>query len=162
MKTKMIACIPIFVFTILMSFGMILADDHQTVEKNVETLPDSLPITTAQDSLHKVIAYYFHTTHRCATCLKIENYSHEAIEKGFADELQDGRLEWRMVNTDEEENEHFVEDFELYTKSLILVEIKDGEQIRWKNCTKVWELLMNKDAFRTYVQDEVRSFLGDS
>ena len=66
------------------------------------------------------------------------------------------------MNTDEEENKHFMDDFQLYTKSLVVVEMKNGEQIRWKNCTKVWELLMDKKAFQDYVQNEVRGFLGES
>ncbi len=33
---------------------------------------------------HRVIAYYFHTTYRCASCRAIEAYSREAIESAFA------------------------------------------------------------------------------
>jgi hypothetical protein len=108
---------------------------------------------------HRVVAYYLHTTNRCVTCRKIETYSREAIETAFPQELKDGRLVWRVVNFEEKGNEHFVKDFQLYTKSLVLVDEVKGKQARWKNLTKVWELLPNKDGFFHYVQSEARSYL---
>ena len=108
----------------------------------------------------QVIAYYFHTTARCASCRQIEAYSHAAIEAAFPKELADGRLVWRMVNVDEEGNEHFMEDYELFTKSLVLVEQVQGKQVRWKNLPKIWELLQQKERFFAYVQGEVRSYLA--
>src|SRR5512137_2667647 len=59
---------------------------------------------------HKVIAYYFHTNTRCSTCIKIEQYSKEAIEQGFPEELKKGTLEMRIVNYENPENRHFMQD----------------------------------------------------
>lgn len=106
------------------------------------------------------VAYYFYNTIRCASCLKIEKYSHEAIERGFADKLAAGELSWMMKNLDEEANFHFVDDYKLFTKALILVRYEDGKQVKWKNCDKVWELLNDEAAFKKYVETEVASFLG--
>jgi hypothetical protein len=107
----------------------------------------------------QVVAYYFHTTYRCDSCRKIEAFSHEAIATAFAGELESGKLVWRMVNIEEPGNEHFVQDYQLFTKSLIVVEEAQGRQQRWKNLAKVWELLPQKAKFLTYVQDEVRAYL---
>jgi len=108
---------------------------------------------------HKVIAYYFHGTFRCTSCYKIETFTAEAIEGFFADALKDGRLEWRAVNTDEPEHRHFVNDYKLYTKSVILSDIRDGTQVKWKNLDKVWRLLGNKEGFLDYIRGEVTSYL---
>ena len=110
----------------------------------------------------KVIAYYFHTAFRCITCRRIEAYSSEAIEQAFGNALKDGKLEWRVVNVDEHANRHFIRDYQLFTKSLILVKLKDGKQAEWKNLRRVWELVQRKEAFLRYVQDEVRSYLEGS
>jgi hypothetical protein len=107
----------------------------------------------------KVIAYYFHTTYRCSSCRKIEAYSHEAIESGFPKELKEGALEWRVINVEEPGNRHYVDEYRLFTKSLILVRLNNGKQKEWKNLMKVWQLLGNKEAFLRYVQDELRSYL---
>jgi hypothetical protein len=116
--------------------------------------------TTVLD--HRVIAYYFHGNQRCASCRQIEAYSHTAIEAAFAKELASGRLVWRLVNVDEKANEHFVKDYELFTKSLVLVDESDGKQLRWKNLAKVWELLPYKERFFDYVQAEVRGYLTEA
>lgn len=135
------------------------SEENQSGEIGGQTEPDSLKSEVAVDSTDKIIAFYFHTTKRCASCRKIEAYSKEAIATAFADELESGILEYRPVNTDEKENRHFIADFQLYTKSLILAEYTGGERERWKNLDKVWRLLKDKDAFQGYVRDEVRAFL---
>ncbi len=106
------------------------------------------------------VAYYFFNTVRCPSCLKIEKYSHEAIEAGFADKIVSGELSWKMKNLDEDANLHFIDDYKLFTKSLVLVRYENGQQTKWKNCDKVWELLHDETAFKKYVQTEVASFLG--
>ena len=111
----------------------------------------------AQD--HVVRVYYFHTTQRCASCKKIEALSAEAIREGFERELGDGRLEWQVVNVDDSQNRHFTGDYQLYTKSVIVVDRVNGQQVRWKNLPKVWELLHDEGTFEEYVQREVRAYL---
>jgi hypothetical protein len=113
----------------------------------------------SKPSVHKVTAYYFHTDTRCSTCIKIEAYSKEAIEQGFPEELKNGILEMKIVNYENPENQHFIKDYKLVTKSLILANTVNGKQTKWTNLNKVWELTERKDAFLKYVQKEVRNFL---
>ena len=47
--------------------------------------------TAAAELADKVIAYYLHGHRRCATCIKLEAYTKEAIETGFAELLEQGR-----------------------------------------------------------------------
>jgi len=127
---------------------------------------DSLPhpplaSSPALEKQSKVIAYYFHTTYRCPTCINIEAYAREAIEKGFPDALRDGKLEFRSVNVEEQGNRHFIQDYQLYSKSLVLVKLVEGKQLKWQNQTRVWELVRDKNSFIKYVQDATRSFLED-
>jgi hypothetical protein len=109
---------------------------------------------------HKVIAYFFHTNTRCSTCLKIEAYSKESIEKGFADELKKGTLEMRVVNYENPENQHFRKDYKLVSASLVLVNMTNGKQTEFSNLKRVWQLTGNKDDFLKYVRKEVRSYLA--
>ncbi len=135
----------------------------QSGDKNsTEIKADTTKTPEISDSTvvpHKVIAYYFHGTLRCASCKKIEAYSKEAIETGFADKLKSGQLEWRLINTDLPENEHYVGDYQLFTKSLVIVDMKDGKQVAWKNLDKIWQLLNNEDYFVEYVQHEIGEYL---
>ena len=107
----------------------------------------------------KVVAFYFHGNFRCSNCKKIEQYSREAIEKYFKEQLKTKRLVFDIINIDLPENKHFTEDYQLYTRSLIIAEFKDGKQVRWKNLTKVWNYLNDRDKFYEYVQSEIQKYL---
>ena len=109
---------------------------------------------------HKVIAFYFHTNTRCSTCIKIEDYSHEAIEKGFPNELKNGTLEMRVINYELPENKHFMKDYKLVSKSLVLVNMVNGKPTEWTNLKMVWQLTGKKDEFLKYVRKEVRSYMA--
>jgi len=124
-----------------------------------ETHAQSPETTAGPDT--GVVAYYFHGTMRCATCKKLEAYSEEAIAQGFADELASGKLTWRAVNTDEPDNKHFVKDFELVTKAVVLVEYCDGTITRWQNIDKIWRLVGDKEDFIDYVRGQTTEFLGE-
>ena len=110
---------------------------------------------------NQVVAYYFHGTFRCSSCLKIEQYSREAIEKYFGNELKSGKLVYKVINVEEKGNEHFVNDYQLYTKSLILSLVKDGKEIKSGNLAKVWEYLGSRDKFYEYVKNNVDSYLKE-
>jgi hypothetical protein len=102
------------------------------------------------------LVYYFHATTRCATCRTIEAYAHETVASRFATDIEARRLEWRTVNVDEPANQHFVRDFQLYTRSVVVVDAKDSK--RYKILDRVWQLVGNKTAFQSYVEREIRAF----
>lgn len=123
----------------------------------------SLPVFAVEDKpVIKVIAYYLHGSFRCSTCTSMEKYSREAIETNFKDILASGKLEFKVVNVEERGNEHFVKDYELYTKSLILSFVKDGKEIKSKNLDKIWKYAGNKRKFTDYVTGEINGFMKDA
>lgn len=124
-----------------------------------QTLQSEKAGETSQQSSHKVIAYYFHGRARCRSCVLIESYTKEAIYRDFENELKTGRLEWRPVNVEEADNSHFIQDYKLHTKSVIIAEVQESKQIRWKNLEKVWELLYKKHVFFNYISDEIKAYL---
>lgn len=106
-----------------------------------------------------VIAYYFHGNYRCISCRTIEQYSREAIEQNFLYQLEKKKLNFKVINIDLPENQHFIQDYQLYTRSLIVAEFKNGKQVAWKNLTKVWEYLDDRDKFHEYVRSEIQKSL---
>jgi len=109
----------------------------------------------------KFIAYYFHSNARCPTCMRIEAWTESVIHSSFSDTVRQGLLEWRVVNVEEPGNRHFIDDYQLYTKSVVLVEITGGRQTRWKNLSRTFELALlgDRDAYWAYIRDEVASFM---
>jgi hypothetical protein len=101
----------------------------------------------------RLVAYYFHGNVRCQTCRTIEAYAEEAVKNGYPEQLASGKVEWHAVNIEQPGNEHFVRDYSLVTRSVVLVRMKDGAEAEWKRLDKVWNLVHNKQAFVDYIYE---------
>jgi hypothetical protein len=133
--------------------------ESAVAQKDSTTAVSQSANVNTKDEQKKLVVYYFHTTFRCQSCNMIEKFTKEAIETGFASELKSGRIEMKVINVEEKGNEHFAEDYKLYTKSVIVSDVKDGKEITWKNLDKVWTLLGDNIKFKDYIQTEVRTSL---
>ena len=102
---------------------------------------------------------YFRATARCTSCLKIEDLTDGTMTTRFAGPIADKRVVWRTLNIDEPGNNHFVKDYGLYTKAVVVSEVRDGREVRWKNLDQIWQLLGDPAAFQGYVEREVQAFL---
>ncbi|MBF0198936.1 MAG: hypothetical protein HQL32_14560 [Planctomycetes bacterium] len=130
-------------------------------DKGLSCTDDLLNTTKVKAALaNKVIVYYFHGNARCKTCLAIETYSKEAIDSSFGEALKSGELEWRTVNVDESENSHYIEDFQLSTRSVVLERIAEGKRESWKDLQQVWDYIRgDKEEFLQYIQQETKAYL---
>lgn len=163
MKIKTVISILLLLF-IVVSVVYMLAKEIRSPTESSDSERNLQPVVKSNEQAlklmdSKVVLYYFHGTARCPTCRKFESYSNEALQQAFAENLNNGRLEWKVVNVDEPGNQHYVSDYQLYSKSIVIVKTQGGEQLAWKNLNRIWELVRNKDAFIKYIQDEVRTYL---
>jgi hypothetical protein len=127
--------------------------------KEAEVSSETAESPAVSGPARQVVVYYFHGAKRCATCMKIEAYTREEVETSFADLLQDRAVELRIVNVDEAENEHFVQDYELSTRSVVVSLCENGQEKDWKVLEKVWQLVDAKPEFQRYIRTEVEEFL---
>jgi len=122
---------------------------------------NSIAKERVQDVNAQVVVYYFHGSFRCSTCRSLEKYAKESIKINFKSELDKRSLVFKIVNIEEKENEHFVEDYQLYSKSLVLSLVKDGKEVKYKNLAKIWEYVSNKEKYVNYVKSEVDAFIKE-
>lgn len=155
---------PVVTAVLFLCMFIILIGSHscatESAKKNTELKTKQKAPESKTD--FRVIAYYFHANFRCVTCKKVENLSEKAIKTGFAGELKDGTVDWHAVNVEVKGNEHFIQDYKLYSKSLVLVEMVGDKQVKWKNLESIWKLVNKEDAYLKYVQDEVKMYLSDA
>jgi hypothetical protein len=104
----------------------------------------------------RLVAYYFHGSHRCDTCKTIEAFSHEALKPS----IEQGKVDWLTINYDLPANKHFRKDFDIIAPSLVLVRGDGTSPSRWKNLDEVWSLTDDQPSFVAYVQRELASFEG--
>jgi len=134
------------------------------VTKELKRSPNN-PVAIKQNvdlKPNRLVAYYFHGNARCPSCLKIERYSFEAIQGKFSQQIKEGKIEWKVVNVDEGPNAHYIQEYKIFTKSLVLSQLKDGKQVHWINCEKIWDLLGDQGQFMAYVQGEVDGIISGS
>jgi len=134
--------------------------DGATVELPV---PGKRSALAEAGSAAGVVAYYFHGTMRCPTCLKMERYAREAIEEALAAEINAGLLEWRAVDYDEPANEHFLKEYGLTASALVVLSQGQAGATSWRNLDRIWDLVSDEASFKEYVVETVNAMLrGES
>ena len=99
------------------------------------------------------------TDARCATCLKIEELTHRAVNESFANELAEGNVVFRTLNIDRPENERFTKQYDLVFKTVVVSEQRQGNETRWVALDEVWDLTDQPDAFIDLIRGAVRNYL---
>ena len=103
---------------------------------------------------------YFSSDVRCATCMRIERLTRETVAKNFAAELASGRIVLQTINLDGPGNEHFVQDYRLISRTVIVSDRAKGQEVGWENLQEVWSKQKDEPAFEAYVVAAVRRHLG--
>lgn len=70
----------------------------------------------------------FHTTHRCKTCLTIENLTKELLAESYAEEMEAGLISFTLINADDEANEAVVQKYLAFGTTLIVNTVSDGQE----------------------------------
>ncbi len=121
---------------------------HAIVTTQPGVAPDVIQVT------------YFSSDVRCVTCVRIERLTRETVEKNFAPEIASGRVVLQTINLDGPGNGHFVQDYQLISKTVIVSDRAQGQEVKWENLQDVWSKQKDAQAFEAYVVDAVRRHLG--
>ncbi len=128
----------------------------QTESKEMSAQIQNQPAVNSDGN--KTVVYYFRTNVRCVKCKKFESYTQQVIDNQFFEEVKSGELEWKVVNVEDPGNQHFINDYRLVTKSIVLSKVKDGKERNYKNLDKIWALVDDETAFKDYIRDEITEF----
>lgn len=114
----------------------------------------------ANEPDHCVVVTYFNDDHPCPTCLKIEKLARIAVESGdFAEQLANGQLRFQTLNMDRPENKHFIDEYGLSFKTVVISERENGKQTKWEKYDEVWDLVGTPAEFDAYIKGGVRKHL---
>jgi hypothetical protein len=81
----------------------------------------------------KLIVYYLHSNDRCPTCRWIESTTDEIVHAEYADELESGRITWKVANYDKPAYEHLDNEFGLALPSVVLVRSLDRDVVEFES-----------------------------
>ncbi len=165
MKRRKIATVVLSIFVAASVTYLIATEVRKPAKSETATADESqrtgqiAPDSSVPTKEHTLTVYYFHTTFRCPTCRKIESLTASAVQKFFSAELASKKMTWKPVNIEVPENRHFADDFKLFTKSVVIVDSKNGKTVRWKNLDRIWELVRDESAFTGYIKNEIAGYL---
>lgn len=108
----------------------------------------------------KIEVLYFHATIRCHACLTIEEYTENILKTRFNKEIDSNFLIFKSIDFLEEENEHYQQDYQIDTQSLILSKKEDGKEVKWKNLDKIWDYYYDFNKFEKYIIEEINHFIN--
>ena len=101
-----------------------------------------------------VDVFYFHRTARCPTCLDMEAYTAEAAGH-FSAEREAGRIHFRAVNLDDENDRHYEQDYALEFSAVVLSRRVNSQEAAWTNLPDAWAFVGDKSNFLAYVETEI-------
>ena len=116
-------------------------------------VPETTATANADVASSVVKVYYFHGTNRCRTCNRIEELTRSAVQEKYGVQMSAGNLVFESVNLDEAKHEHFVADFQLTMRTVVVAK---GD--RFERLDQVWQLVRDEAAFRDYVTRKVGEF----
>ncbi len=111
----------------------------------------------AEQTSNATTVFYFHGNVRCKTCNAFEQLTREVLQNQFQKEMSTGEIAFKVINVDENANSHFVDDFGLTAKSVVLF-----HRGQYRNLDQVWtRIRQGDDAFKSYIADSIQSFLEE-
>ncbi|MDF1536037.1 MAG: nitrophenyl compound nitroreductase subunit ArsF family protein [bacterium] len=107
----------------------------------------------------RVVVYQFHRRFRCEECYKLEAAIGETLNTHFPEQLADGKLVFNVVDLDAEGNGHYTQEYDFFYNTVIVVDVRGGRDVRFKNIEKVWQLAGERDLLMEFVRSEVEEYL---
>ncbi len=115
--------------------------------------------STQPAAADRVIVYYFHGKARCRTCLGIQASIEKTIQDRFGAETASSALSFQEVNIDDPANQHFIQEFNLSSSSMVVTVNKGKAMTKWENCDKVWQYAHDETALAEYAEKQIRTYL---
>ena len=139
------------------------SSDQDSSKNNITVVEQTEKQNPKPDKANKLIKvrYFYSDSYRCASCRKIEAYTKNAVKEAFSKELDNGKMEFSLVDLDKDETKPSIEKYKLFTKSVIVSEFSGDEEVKWQNLDKVWTLLNNEEKFKEYIIKEVKAYLSN-
>lgn len=108
----------------------------------------------------KLLVYYFHLTHRCSTCQKIENTTKKVLETYYGKELKDGTIIFQSFNCELPENKKIVDKYQAYGATLAFTPIVKGKEVGIDDLTSfAFSKIHNEELFSEGLKEKIDNYI---
>ncbi len=108
------------------------------------------------------IVYFFHGQKQCERCINAKAYAEAAVRAAYAEQLDDGRLKWQLVNYDEPENRHFKQKYDAPLPMVVVAKLDNGVDVKHKRLPLMLMKADDKQACLEYVTEGLQEFFAES
>ncbi len=130
---------------------------YYLTDDELDKLLNINPKTKKPDDYVRIL--YFHRVPGCATCQTMSKYLYETIVNQFSEEVKERNLILRYDNFENPKYQKLVHLFKISSPTLVLIQGRDGKDIKAKTLDKIWSLAGDKKAFMNYIEDEINAYL---
>ncbi len=163
-QTKQKFLIAILRWSLLLFIGfslivMIIRNLEQRNSSGVRFLSFNLVDELGLPFQDGVLILQFHRAARCKFCNDMESLARETINLHFADELREKNIAFRTVNMELPKYDLMRTKFNLFTSTMVLIQLTEGNESRWKIISDAWNFTEKKEEFIQMFRAELKEFL---
>ena len=101
------------IITLFIAFNVSACNDEQSNAKsNSENL----------DEQETIEVYYFHYSHRCKTCVAVEEETVKALEELYPEKMKTGEIVFKSIDMDEKTGEELAKNMKISGQTLIFIQ----------------------------------------
>lgn len=104
------------------------------------------------------VVFYLRSTFRCWQCNMIELYTDELIRDEFAEVLESGLLQWRVV--DYLQNRELANRYNVSGNTVIVQSYVEGMESEYTRLDQVMEKVFNQEEFNDYIRKAIYNHLS--
>ncbi|MBU4241123.1 MAG: hypothetical protein KKE79_04985 [Actinobacteria bacterium] len=114
--------------------------------------------TISKGDVEKVELVHFHPRFRCVSCNNIEKYAREVAGNDFKEQMEDGKLEYRSLEIEDENNRELVDELDVGGSSLYLIISGDGKRTH-REIKDVWLYWDKPDEAKQIIKEDLSKYL---
>lgn len=110
----------------------------------------------------QVVVYYFTRKFRCQSCETLENTMLKTVRDHYSPSFTSGKLAMCVINVDDPANHHFMDEFEILSTSIYIVEKRSGKIVQSQKLDGVWDVLEDTQAISNLLMKGLAQYLGEN
>jgi hypothetical protein len=147
-------CLLLFVVISLAVFAANISQENTGIAISSSALLSGLDLPF-QDGF---VVLQFHPARRCKFCNEMEILAKQALNTHFSAELRTNDIAFRQINMELPQYRDIRRTFDLFTSTLVFIEVNKGKNLRWQIFTDAWHLTDRREQFVEKFCSELLSF----
>lgn len=154
-KNKILAIVIILISVLVLLF---IVSSRSPETKVADTKTAQNKVIGPQIAAERVEVVYFHSSARCATCIKAGTFVENTM-KDFESKIAEGKVVYMDVNVEDQNKKEIVEKYQARGSSLFIGTTVNGKETTEEE-VEGWRYLGDENAFKEYLSNKVNGLLG--